>query len=102
MSKNVEKMKTDSIPRPPGGRRRFLMLGPGLVWAASSVGVAELVFATRAGAIFGFLLLWVPLVSLFFKYFITELVGRYTIVTGEDVIAAFGRIETKIFRIYKV
>jgi Mn2+/Fe2+ NRAMP family transporter len=60
------------------------------------VGVAELVFATRAGAIFGFLLIWVPIVSLFFKYFITELVGRYTIVTGEDVIAAFGRIETKL------
>lgn len=96
MSKNAEKQKTDLISRPPTGRRRFLMLGPGLVWAASSVGVAELVFATRAGAIFGFLLLWVPLVSLFFKYFITELVGRYTIVTGEDVIAAFGRIETKI------
>ena len=73
-----------------------MMFGPGLVWAASSVGVAELVFATRAGAIFGLLLLWVPLVSLFFKYFITELVGRYTIATGEDVIAAFGRISTKI------
>ncbi len=95
----TEKKKTDNsgtIPRPPRGWRRLTMLGPGLVWAASSVGVAELVFATRAGAIFGFLLLWVPLVSLFFKYFLTELMGRYTIASGRDVIWAFSSLETKI------
>jgi len=96
MSENSAKNVATVLRKPPRGWRRFFMLGPGLVWAASSVGVAELVFATRAGAIFGLALLWVPLVSLFFKYFITELVGRYTIVTGEDVIAAFGRIRTKI------
>ncbi len=91
------KMKDNmTIGEPPRGWRRLVALGPGLVWAASSVGVAELVFATRAGAIFGFLLLWVPIVSLFFKYFFTEMMGRYTIATGEDVISAFARIETKI------
>ncbi len=96
MSGNAKKSNGIAIVRPPAGWRRLLVLGPGLVWAASSIGVAELVFATRAGAIFGFLLIWVPLMSLFFKYFITELMGRYTIASGRDVIWGFSRMETKI------
>jgi Mn2+/Fe2+ NRAMP family transporter len=88
--------KTNAMTAPPRGWRRLLFLGPGLVWAASSVGVAELVFATRAGALFGLVLLWAPLVSLFFKFFVTELVGRYTIASGENVVRAFARVEVKI------
>jgi Mn2+/Fe2+ NRAMP family transporter len=57
--------------------------------------VAELVFATRTGALFGYALLWAPLLSLFMKFFITELVGRYTIATGENVVQAFARVEVK-------
>jgi Mn2+/Fe2+ NRAMP family transporter len=87
--------KTHGITAPPRGWRRMLYLGPGLVWAASSVGVAELVFATRTGALFGYALLWAPLLSLFMKFFVTELVGRYTIATGENVVQAFARVEVK-------
>jgi len=88
--------QTNPISSPPRGWRRFLYLGPGLVWAASSVGVAELVFATRAGALFGTVLLWAPLLSIFLKYFTTEMVGRYTIATGENVVQAFARVELRL------
>jgi len=85
-----------TVLAPPRGWRRLITLGPGLVWAASSVGVGELVFATRAGALFGLALLWAPIVSIILKYFITELVGRYTLVTGENVVQAFARVEVNL------
>jgi len=84
------------VSEPPQGWRRFLALGPGLVWAASAVGVGSLVFSTRAGAIFGLTLLWAPILTIFIKFFMTELVGRYTLATGENALSAFGRVEVKI------
>lgn len=85
-----------NVSQPPVGWRRFLALGPGLIWSASAVGVGSLVFATRAGAIFGLTLLWAPIFTIFIKFFMTELVGRYTVATGENAVSAFGRIEVKL------
>jgi len=96
VNRGIQAESTAQVQEPPRGWRRLIALGPGIVWAASSVGVAEVVFATRAGAIFGMVLLWSPIVSLFMKYFITELMGRYTVASGENVVSAFSRIEVKI------
>jgi len=85
-----------TVAEPPKGWRRFLAIGPGLVWTASAVGVGCLVFATRAGAIFGLTLLWAPILTIFLKYFMNELMGRYTIATGENVVSAFGRVEVRL------
>ncbi len=89
------------IEQPPKGFQLLKVLGPGLVWSASAIGVSELVFATRSGALFGYLLLWAPIVSLVMKYAIFELVGRYTIATGENVLIAFAQTEInlKIFKL---
>lgn len=89
------------IEQPPKGLHLLKVLGPGLVWSASAIGVSELVFATRSGALFGYLLLWAPIVSLVMKYAIFELVGRYTIATGENALIAFAQteIDCKIFRL---
>jgi len=84
------------VQEAPQGWKRLITLGPGIVWAASAVGVSELVFATRAGALYGMALLWAPLLSLFIKYFMTEIVGAYTIATGENVVTAFSRVEVKV------
>jgi Mn2+/Fe2+ NRAMP family transporter len=92
----VMKSNKFNVSEPPVGWRRFLALGPGLVWSASAVGVGSLVFATRAGAIFGLTLLWAPILSIFIKFFMTELVGRYTVATGENAVSAFGRIAVKL------
>ncbi len=83
------------VQEAPRGWRRLVALGPGIIWAASAVGVSELVFATRAGTLYGMALLWAPLLSLFIKYFMTEIVGAYTIATGENVVTAFSRVEVK-------
>ena len=45
-------------------KRSFLKaLGPGLIWAAASVGVSHLVQSTRAGANFGFELVWIVILA---------------------------------------
>jgi len=94
-----EKSNLNIVQEAPRGWKRLIALGPGIVWTASAVGVAELVFATRAGALYGMALLWAPLLSLFIKYFMTEIVGTYTIATGENVVTAFSRVEVKVGRI---
>jgi len=43
-------------------------LGPGLLFAGAAIGVSHLVQSTRAGADFGFSLLWVLILSNIIKY----------------------------------
>ena len=52
----------------------FKSLGPGLLFAGAAVGVSHLVQSTRAGADFGFGLLWALLIAAFFKYPFSNLV----------------------------
>ncbi|MCI2285684.1 hypothetical protein L3081_22770 [Colwellia sp. MSW7] len=46
----------------------FALLGPGIVWAATSIGVSHIVQATRAGADFGFALLGFIILAHVIKY----------------------------------
>lgn len=43
-------------------------LGPGLLYAGAAVGVSHLVQSTRAGASYGFELIWVVIVANIIKY----------------------------------
>ena len=43
-------------------------LGPGLLFAGAAIGVSHLVQSTRAGADFGFTLIWVLRLSNIMKY----------------------------------
>ncbi len=43
-------------------------LGPGLLFAGAAIGVSHLVQSTKAGAEFGFGLIWALLLCNFFKY----------------------------------
>ena len=46
------------------GNSNFLKsLGPGLLWAGAAIGVSHLVQSTRAGAGFGFALVWVVVLA---------------------------------------
>ena len=50
-------------------KKSFLnLLGPGLLFAGAAIGVSHLVQSTRAGADFGFGLLWALLIVNIFKY----------------------------------
>lgn len=71
---------------------RMRALGPGLLWAGAAVGVSHLVQSTRAGASYGFAMLWVVLVANLFKYTAFEFGPRYAAAMGESLLDGYQRI----------
>lgn len=67
-------------------------LGPGLLMAAAAIGVSHLVQSTRAGATYGFALVWAVILANFFKYPFLEFGPRYAIATGESMIEGYRRL----------
>lgn len=67
-------------------------LGPGLLMAAAAIGVSHLVQSTRAGATYGFALVWAVILANFFKYPFLEYGPRYAIATGESLIRGYKRL----------
>lgn len=66
-------------------------LGPGLLFAASAVGVSHLVQSTRAGADFGFTMGALIVLVCLVKYPAFRFGAEYAAATGESVIAAYAR-----------
>lgn len=74
-------------------KKTFLqMLGPGLLYAGAAVGVSHLVQSTKAGAGFGFDLLWVLIIANILKYPFFEFGPRYAISTGSSLVEGYYRI----------
>jgi len=67
-------------------------LGPGLIFAGAAIGVSHLVQSTRAGADFGFGLLWALLLVNLFKYPFFQYGPRYATATGESLIDGYKRL----------
>ncbi len=67
-------------------------LGPGLLFAGAAIGVSHLVQSTRAGADFGFGLLWALLLVNLFKYPFFQYGPRYASATGESLIDGYKRL----------
>lgn len=72
-------------------QRSLSMLGPGLLWAGTAVGVSHLVQSTRAGAGYGLTLVWVVLLALVTKYPAYEAGPRYTAATGRTLLEGYRR-----------
>lgn len=66
--------------------------GPGLMWAASAIGVSHLVQSTRAGAAAGLGLAGVVLLALILKYPFFEYGPRYAAATGSSLVEGYRRI----------
>lgn len=74
-------------------RRSFLRsLGPGLLLAGAAIGVSHLVQATRAGADYGFFLIWILVLACVTKYPFLEFGPRYAASTGEHLIQGYRRL----------
>ena len=67
-------------------------LGPGFLFAGAAIGVSHLVQSTRAGADFGFGLLWALLLINLVKYPFFEYGTRYANATGENLIQGFNKL----------
>ena len=64
-------------------------LGPGFLFAGAAIGVSHLVQSTRAGADFGFGLLWALLLINAVKYPFFEFGPRYASATGKNLIDGY-------------
>ena len=73
-------------------------LGPGLLFAGAAIGVSHLVQSTRAGADFGWGLIWALLLVNIFKYPFFQYGPRYAMATGESLLDGYYKVG-KIFLI---
>ncbi|MFV8224446.1 Nramp family divalent metal transporter [Christiangramia aquimixticola] len=86
--------------------RSFLKtIGPGFLLAGAAIGVSHLVQATRAGADYGFILLWVLILACITKYPFLEFGPRYAAGTGDHLVTGYrklGKIPYRLFSLITV
>ena len=75
-------------------------LGPGILVACAAVGGSHLVWSTRAGAEFGWSLLWLVLFANILKFPFFLYGQRYTAATGESLLAGYQRQGTNYIWIF--
>lgn len=73
-------------------RNLLKALGPGILVACAAVGGSHLVWSTRAGAEFGWTLLWLVLLANALKFPFFLYGQRYTAATGESLLAGYKRL----------
>ena len=66
--------------------------GPGFLFAGAAIGVSHLVQSTRAGADFGFGLLWALLLINLVKYPFFQYGTRYAAATGESLLEGYQKL----------
>lgn len=72
------------------GLKRYLaLMGPGLLYAGAAIGVSHLVQSTRAGADFGYELMWVLFAANLLKFPFFEIGSRYVLATGKTLVDAY-------------
>ena len=72
--------------------KQLKSLGPGLLFAGAAIGVSHLVQSTRAGADFGFGLLWALVLVHLFKYPFFQYGPRYATATGESLLDGYHKL----------
>lgn len=77
-------------------------IGPGLLFAGAAIGVSHLVQSTRAGADFGFGLLWALLLVNLCKYPFFQFGPRYAAATGESLLDGFKKLGNAVLIIYYI
>ncbi|MCB9361054.1 MAG: Nramp family divalent metal transporter [Flavobacteriales bacterium] len=70
----------------------YKILGPGLLYAGAAIGVSHLVQSTRAGADFGYGLVWAILLANVLKYPFFEFGPRYAASTGKSLLYGYKAI----------
>ncbi|MFT5761758.1 MAG: Mn2+/Fe2+ NRAMP family transporter [Polaribacter sp.] len=84
-------------------KKSFLnSLGPGLLFAGAAIGVSHLVQSTKAGAEFGFGLLWALLLVHLFKYPFFQFGPRYASATGETLLDGYKKLGKSVLVAYYI
>ncbi|QTE22885.1 Nramp family divalent metal transporter [Polaribacter cellanae] len=84
-------------------KKSFLQsIGPGLLFAGAAIGVSHLVQSTKAGAEFGFGLLWALLLVHLFKYPFFQYGPRYAAATGETLLDGYRKLGKGVLVAYYI
>ncbi len=75
-------------------------LGPGLLFAGAAIGVSHLVQSTRAGADYGFGLLWALVLVNLIKYPFFQLGPRYAAATGKSLLDGYLKLGKGVLVVY--
>lgn len=75
-------------------------IGPGILFASTAIGVSHLVQSTRAGAEFGFTLVWAVVLANLFKYPFFQYASRYASVTGTSIIDGYKKMGSWMLWLY--
>ncbi|MCQ0971645.1 Nramp family divalent metal transporter [Paracoccus sp. TK19116] len=67
-------------------------MGPGVAAAMTGIGASHIIHGPTAGATYGYAFLWIIPVAYLLKYACFEFAQRYTMVKGESVMEAYGRV----------
>ncbi len=82
----------------------ILMIGPGLLLAATGVGAGDLATGSFVGGLLGTAVLWAVVVGAFFKFIVTEGLARWQLATGETLVegavSRLGRVVVLCFLPY--
>ena len=84
----AEKSTTRELPEPLSLRR---MIGPGVVAVGIGMAAGEIILWPYLTAIGGFGLLWLAFTTLAVQFVINMEIERYTLATGQTVVAGFSR-----------
>jgi Mn2+/Fe2+ NRAMP family transporter len=75
-------------------------LGPGILFASTAIGVSHLVQSTRAGADYGFALIWAILLANILKYPFFEYGSRYANVRNRSILHGYVQMGKPVLFIY--
>lgn len=85
-------------------RRFLIIIGPGMLTAATGVGAGDLATGSFAGSLLGTAILWAVIVGAVLKYVVTEGIARWQLATGttllEGLTIRFGRAAAWLFLLY--
>ena len=72
--------------------RLMASVGPGFVYGLTVLGTGDVVSNSTAGASYGYQLIWVLGLTMVFRYVWVNTSAKYVLVTGESLMAGYGRI----------
>ena len=73
-------------------KRLLKIIGPGLLFASTAIGTSHFILATRAGAHYGMIFLWIIIGTMIIKYPFYEFGIRYSNATGKNLLHGYRKL----------